>query len=39
MSDSIALWHAEHVNFAKLLDLLEGQFDLLSPGARRPTTS
>ena len=28
MSDPIALWHAEHANFAKLLDLLEGQLDL-----------
>jgi len=28
MSDSIALWHAEHVNFATLLALLEGQLDL-----------
>jgi hemerythrin-like domain-containing protein len=32
MSDSIALWHAEHVNFAQLLDLLEGQFDLFHKG-------
>lgn len=28
MSDSIATWHAEHANFATLLDLLEGQLDL-----------
>jgi hemerythrin-like domain-containing protein len=32
MSDSIALWHAEHVNFASLLDLLEKQFDLFHQG-------
>ncbi len=32
MSDSIALWHAEHVNFAQLLDLLEGQFDRFHKG-------
>ena len=32
MSDPIALWHAEHVNFAYLLDLLEGQFDLFHKG-------
>ena len=32
MSDSIARWHAEHVNFAKLLDLLEGQLDLFHKG-------
>ena len=32
MSDTIALWHAEHVNFAKLLDLLEGQLDLFHKG-------
>ena len=25
MADSLALWHAEHVNFARLLDLLEEQ--------------
>src|SRR6266705_7130127 len=28
MSDSVALWHAEHANFATLLDILEGQLDL-----------
>ena len=33
MSDPIALWHAEHVNFAALLDLLEGQLDLFRRGA------
>jgi hemerythrin-like domain-containing protein len=28
ISDPIALWHTEHVNFARLLDLLEGELDL-----------
>lgn len=28
MPNSIALWRAEHANFATLLDLLEGQLDL-----------
>ena len=32
MSDPIALWHAEHVNFGTLLDLLEGQLDLFHKG-------
>lgn len=32
MPDSIALWHAEHANFATLLDLLEGQLDLFHKG-------
>jgi hemerythrin-like domain-containing protein len=32
MSDSIALWHAEHANFATLLDLLEGQLDVFHKG-------
>ncbi|HEY1436514.1 MAG TPA: hemerythrin domain-containing protein [Casimicrobiaceae bacterium] len=32
MSDSIALWHAEHANFATLLDLLEGELDLFHKG-------
>jgi hemerythrin-like domain-containing protein len=32
MSDSIALWHAEHANFVTLLDLLEGQLDLFHKG-------
>ncbi|NDP41595.1 MAG: AraC family transcriptional regulator [Aromatoleum sp.] len=32
MSDSIALWHAEHANFATLLDLLERQLDLFHKG-------
>ncbi|HEX5864775.1 MAG TPA: hemerythrin domain-containing protein [Casimicrobiaceae bacterium] len=34
MSDSIALWHAEHANFATLLDLLEGQLDLFHKGEK-----
>jgi hemerythrin-like domain-containing protein len=32
MSDSISLWHAEHANFATLLDILEGQLDLFHKG-------
>jgi hemerythrin-like domain-containing protein len=32
MSDSIAIWRAEHSNFAKLLNLLEGQLDLFHKG-------
>lgn len=32
MSDSIALWHTEHANFAKLLDLLETELDLFHKG-------
>lgn len=32
MSDSISLWHAEHANFAVLLDILEGQLDLFHQG-------
>ena len=32
MSDPIALWHAEHVNFATLLDLLEVQLDRFHRG-------
>jgi len=32
MSDPIALWHAEHVNFAALLDLLEVQLDRFHRG-------
>jgi hemerythrin-like domain-containing protein len=34
MSDSIAVWRAEHANFATLLDLLEGQLDLFHQGAK-----
>ena len=30
--DPIALWHAEHVNFATLLDLLEAEIDRFSRG-------
>ena len=32
MSDPVAFWHAEHVNFAILLDLLEGQLDRFHRG-------
>jgi hemerythrin-like domain-containing protein len=32
MPDMIAIWHAEHANFATLLDLLEGQLDLFHQG-------
>lgn len=32
MSENIALWHAEHVNFARLLGLLEEQLDLFYGG-------
>ncbi len=32
MSDSIALWHAEHANFATLLDVLERELDLFHKG-------
>jgi len=32
MPDTLALWHAEHVNFAKLLNLLEGQLSLFHGG-------
>ena len=32
MSDPIALWHTEHVNFATLLDLLEVQLDRFHRG-------
>ena len=28
MNDPLAFWHEEHVNFAKLLNLLEGQLNL-----------
>src|ERR1700692_1747366 len=34
MSDSIALWRAEHANFATLLDLLERQLDLFHAGEK-----
>ena len=36
MSDSIALWHAEHVIFAKLLDLLDEQKLALARRRCRP---
>ncbi len=32
MPDAIAHWHAEHVNFATLLNLLESQLDLFHKG-------
>jgi hemerythrin-like domain-containing protein len=32
MSDPVSLWHAEHVNFAALLDLLELQLDRFHRG-------
>lgn len=32
MTDTLALWHADHVNFAKLLDLLENQLGLVHEG-------
>jgi len=32
MPDPIALWHAEHINFAALLDLLEVQLDRFHRG-------
>lgn len=32
MTDHIALWHAEHVNFARLLALLEAQLDCFHRG-------
>ncbi|HVC11623.1 MAG TPA: hemerythrin domain-containing protein [Burkholderiales bacterium] len=34
MNDPIAAWHAEHVNFARLLDLLEGQIAVFHAGER-----
>ena len=37
MSDPIALWYAEHANFASLLRFLERQLDVLSKGEARPT--
>ena len=33
MTDTIALWRAEHTNFATLIDLLEDQLDLFHGGA------
>jgi hemerythrin-like domain-containing protein len=32
MHDVIALWHADHINFAKLLNLLEDQLELFHAG-------
>jgi hemerythrin-like domain-containing protein len=34
MAESLAVWHAEHVNFARLLDLLETQLAAFHRGAR-----
>lgn len=34
MPDTLALWHAEHVNFARLLNLLEDQLSLFHTGAQ-----
>jgi hemerythrin-like domain-containing protein len=33
MAESLAVWHAEHVNFARLLDLLETQLAAFHRGA------
>ncbi|MCC7327218.1 MAG: hemerythrin domain-containing protein [Burkholderiales bacterium] len=33
MPDTLALWHAEHANFARLLDLLDDQLALFCGGA------
>lgn len=33
MPDTLALWHAEHVNFARLLNLLDKQLALFHDGA------
>lgn len=32
MTDTIAMWRAEHVNLTKLLELLEGQLDVFHKG-------
>jgi len=32
MPDTLAQWHTEHVNFAKLLNLLEAELDLFHKG-------
>lgn len=32
MNDTLAAWHTEHVNFARLLDLLDAQLDLFHDG-------
>lgn len=34
MSDILAQWHTEHVNFAKLLNILEAQLNLFHDGER-----
>jgi len=36
MAESLAVWHAEHVNFARLLDLLESQLSAFQRG-EQPT--
>jgi hemerythrin-like domain-containing protein len=33
MNDVIALWHADHVNFGKMLNLLEDQLELFHAGS------
>src|SRR5437764_9416252 len=33
MRDTLARWHADHVNFSNLLNLLEGQLALFRDGA------
>jgi hemerythrin-like domain-containing protein len=33
MSAALAQWHTEHVNFAKLIDVVEAQLDLFHDGA------
>ena len=32
MPDTLALWHAEHVNFTRLLNLLDDQLSLFHDG-------
>ncbi|MDF3881059.1 hemerythrin domain-containing protein [Cupriavidus basilensis] len=34
MANSLAVWHADHINFARLLDLLEEQVDIFHRGER-----
>lgn len=33
MSDTLSQWHVDHVNFAKLLDLLEDEFTIFHDGS------
>lgn len=35
MSTQLAVWHAEHLNFSRLLDLLEEQVCVFHQGGRR----